>query len=93
MDADPKTTIPSEAPSAFHAATCSALPDHHARYARAWILWRDEGLPEAAKVTLENEMDAAQNFFGWDEFQTFKASLPGFSESWKRWAESFPLNS
>ena len=35
------------------------------------------------KVNLENEMDSAQNLFGWQEFQDFKKTLPGYCEYWQ----------
>lgn len=64
---------------------CPALPDHHRRYALAWSLYRDDSLADGAREALEREMDAAQNLFGWDEFQDFKQTLPGFVEHWANW--------
>jgi predicted nucleotide-binding protein (sugar kinase/HSP70/actin superfamily) len=57
-------------------------PLHHQRYRRAWDLYQDESLSPAAKKILENEMDSAQKYFGWEEFQEFKKTLPGFIEHW-----------
>ena len=68
-------------------ASCSALPDHHRRYALAWALYRDETLTNEARETLEREMDSAQNLFGWDEFQAFKQTLSGFVECWAGWKQ------
>lgn len=59
------------------------LPEHHVRYARAWVLHRDTDISDSAREILEREMDAAQNLFGWDEFQEFKVTLPGFVEFWE----------
>lgn len=58
-------------------------PAHHVRYARAWMLHEDSGMPEHCKEILEREMDAAQNDFTYDEFQIFKITLPGFVEFWQ----------
>lgn len=56
---------------------------HHERYARAWYLYNDQNLSNEAKKTLEREMDSAQDDFSWDEFQSFKATLPGYVAHWK----------
>jgi hypothetical protein len=61
----------------------SSLIPHHKRYARAWYLYNDQNLSDEAKKMLEREMDAAQNDFAWDEFQAFKATLPGYLAHWK----------
>jgi hypothetical protein len=63
----------------------ASLPDHHVRYARAWALHQDADMPDSSREILEREMDSAQNLFGWDEFQKFKATLPGFMEFWADW--------
>ena len=67
------------------APTCSALPDHQLRYARAWTLYRDDTLDDESRQILEREMDSAQNHFGWDEFQEFKQTLHGFVQFWGEW--------
>lgn len=59
------------------------MPNHTERYARAWDLYRSEGLSDEAKIILEREMDEAQNSFSFDEFQEFKKTLPGFCEYWE----------
>lgn len=66
------------------AAGMDTPPEHHVRYARAWALHQDENNSEETLRTLENEMDSAQDLFGWDEFQEFKKGLPGFIEYWDR---------
>lgn len=58
------------------------MPKHHARYSRAWFLHQDAELSDESRLILEREMDDAQNYFGWDEFQEFKATLPGYIEHW-----------
>jgi len=58
-------------------------PKHHRRYRIAWSLYQDKGLTDEHRLILEQEMDGAQNHFTWDEFQTFKETLPGFVEFWK----------
>jgi len=60
----------------------SIMPEHHRRYAVAWSLYKDDSLSEQSKLLLEREMDDAQNYFNWDEFQEFKLTLPGFMEHW-----------
>ena len=64
------------------------LPEHHRRYAIAWSLHQDPDCSEESRLILEREMDDAQNSFGWDEFQKFKATLPGFIEHWASMRES-----
>mgnify|MGYP003660893880 CR=1 FL=1 len=66
-------------------------PEHHARYARAWKMHQDKGISDEAKRMLEKEMDSAQNHFEWDEFHTFKKTLPGFVQFWKDWGQSSRL--
>ena len=39
-------------------------------------------MSEEAKLTLQKEMDSAQNEFTWDEFQEFKKTIKGFVEHW-----------
>ena len=56
-------------------------PEHHRRYRAAWTEYRTNLDPERAKE-LEQEMDSAQNHFGWDEFQKFKVTLEGYVEYW-----------
>jgi hypothetical protein len=68
---------------------CASLPEHHVRYARAWVLHQDADMPDSAREILEREMDSAQNLFGWDEFQEFKVMLPGFVEFWAGWKSEF----
>ena len=63
----------------------SALPDHHRRYAVAWTIYRDRGLPEDARLILECEMDSAQNEFRFDEWEAFRETLPGFLQFWEGW--------
>lgn len=58
------------------------IPHHHLRYERAWLLYRDGGIPDECMLLLEREMDDAQNHFTVDEFKTFKRHLPGFREMW-----------
>jgi len=58
-------------------------PIHHERYARAWSLHRDPDISDESRRILEQEMDDAQNYFSWDEFQEFKRTLPGFDEYWE----------
>lgn len=58
------------------------IPDHHRRYAAAWSLHQDRSCSDESRILLEHEMDDAQNHFEWDEFQQFKATLPGFAEHW-----------
>ena len=65
------------------------MPDHQKRYLRAWLLYKDEDWSEEEKTNLENEMDNAQNDFGWDEFHEFKHKLPGFVEHWEGLREDF----
>lgn len=60
------------------------IPNHHLRYSRAWSLYQEKGLSEELKISLENEMDSAQNLFGWQEFQDFKKTLPGYCEYWQK---------
>ena len=72
MDSSPSTT-PLES---------IVVPKHHARYARAWFLHQDADLSDESRLILEHEMDDAQNNFSWDEFQKFKATLPGYIEHW-----------
>ena len=90
-DAPPKTSPPEQpSPEGLDETTCCAsLPDHHLRYARAWALHRDADMPDSAREILEREMDSAQNLFGWDEFQKFKGTLPGFVEFWADWKAEF----
>lgn len=66
-------------------------PTHHIRYARAWNLFQDDSLSQEARDSLMSEMDSAQNYFGWQEFQDFKVTLPGFVEFWDGWAKSARL--
>ena len=63
------------------------MPEHHRRYAIAWSLHQDPTCSEESRLILEREMDDAQNSFGWDEFQTFKTTLPGFVEHWSAMRE------
>ena len=56
--------------------------DYRKRYETAWNLYLDPDLSEEAKLTLQKEMDSAQNEFTWDEFQEFKKTLKGFVEHW-----------
>jgi hypothetical protein len=56
-------------------------PDHHRRYREAWIEYRTN-FDEQRKIELEKEMDAAQSHFSWEEFQSFKQTLPSFVEYW-----------
>lgn len=66
------------------AASWARIPGpHHERYARAWYLYNDPNLSNKAKETLEREMDSVQNDFSWSEFQSFKATLPGYVAHWK----------
>lgn len=58
------------------------MPEHHRRYAIAWSLHQDPTCSEGSRLILEREMDDAQNSFGWDEFQVFKETLPGFVGHW-----------
>jgi hypothetical protein len=55
---------------------------HYERYLRAWLLHQDPTCSEQSKLILEREMDDAQNHFGWEEFQHFKITLPGYVEYW-----------
>lgn len=64
----------------------AAVPPHHLRYATAWMLYQDSDLPPRAQETLQVEMDEAQEYFTYLEFQTFKATLPLFMEYWDAWA-------
>ena len=64
------------------------MPNHHERYARAWSLHRDPSMSDELRRILECEMDEAQNHFGWDEFQQFKETLPGYVEYWEGAKES-----
>lgn len=62
-------------------AAMSGEPDHHRRYREAWDAYRT-CFDDADAQLLERAMDAAQNSFGWDEFQEFKQTLPGYVEYW-----------
>jgi len=57
-------------------------PIHHRRYRVAWQAYRDPDTPKNCLLELEKEMDNAQNYFEWEEFQTFKKTLVGFNEHW-----------
>lgn len=68
-------------------------PDHHTRYRKAWLEYYHltrYGRPSTDfssdfmrdAYRLEHEMDQAQNYFTWDEFQEFKRTLPGFLDIW-----------
>lgn len=61
------------------------LPEHHLRYSRAWSLYQDKSLSDEARLILEQEMDDAQNNFGWNEFQEFKETLTGYNKFWNKW--------
>ena len=65
----------------------TTAPAHHQRYARAWSLYRDEGLSKEAKLSLEREMDSAQNLFSRSEFNIFKVYLHGYVAFWDRQAK------
>ena len=58
-------------------------PTHHLRYQRAWALHQDPNISDVARGFLEREMDSAQESFGWDEFQAFKETLPGYLDFWR----------
>jgi hypothetical protein len=57
-------------------------PEHHETYRTAWTEYRS-CLSEQRRKELEQMMDRAQDNFGWDEFQDFKITLPGFMEFWQ----------
>jgi len=59
-------------------------PKHHARYRRAWNLFRDDSLSKECRKILEQEMDSTQNLFTFQEFQKFKKTLEGFQEYWDK---------
>ena len=61
-------------------------PAHHRRYRFAWLSYADPDTPSDLLPEIGKEMDLAQNAFGWDEFQTFKETLPGFMEFWRNWS-------
>lgn len=63
-------------------ASTNKEPIHHRRYRIAWSLYRDKNLNQDLKKNLEKEMDSAQNYFQYSEFQEFKKTLPGFIEFW-----------
>ena len=44
-------------------------------------------MSEEARLSLEKEMDSAQNHFTFAEFQTFKITLPGYQAYWDDLAE------
>lgn len=56
-------------------------PEHHNRYRKAWEEY-STCFDKVRAKELEREMDSAQNHFGWDEFQEFKKTLPGYIEYW-----------
>jgi hypothetical protein len=62
----------------------TTIPSHHLRYAQAWKEYSSPGISESRKEELEQEMDSAQNKFGFKEFQEFKKTLPGFIEYWTK---------
>ncbi len=64
------------------------IPDHHRRYAIAWSLYQDADCSEQSRMLLAREMDDAQNHFTWDEFQSFKETLPGYIDYWEAQANS-----
>ena len=66
----------------------SKIPEYHRRYAIAWLLHQDPARSEGSRLILECEMDDAQNSFGWDEFQLFKTTLPGFIQHWEGMKDS-----
>jgi len=82
----PKDGNPILADVGYPWAVVAAKPDHHIRYARAWMLRQSDGMTTTAKLACEREMDAAQELFTWEEFRDFKLTLDGFVDFWNRWA-------